>query len=150
MKPIPKKHWGNPTEGFQISASTDKETYAPCEAINLTLILKNSGQGDAEPWTANIFDQTYRIEVILPNKQKAPLTLWGKRQSDLPIISRASSTLKSGKTESASIPKLNRLFDMTVPGEYTIVVERTLPKRDDSTRHCHVTSNTVVVKITSE
>lgn len=147
---IPRKGWGNPTAGFRISASTEKETYLPCEAINLTLTLENTGPGNAETWIAEIFAQTYRIEVILPTKQKAPLTLWGKRQADLPIISRAVFTLESGKTESASIPRLNQLFDMTVPGEYAIVAQRTLPMRDGSSRHCQVTSNTVVVKILDE
>ena len=149
-KPIPKKQWGKPTEGFQISASTDKETYDVCEAINLTLILKNSGKGDAETWSALVFDQTYRVEVILPTKKKAPLTLWGKRQSDLGIMQRAVTTLKENKTETKSIPRLNQLFDMSIPGEYTIVVERTLSPRADGTKYCRVTSNTVVVKITED
>jgi hypothetical protein len=66
-----KRQWGDPTESFQIPASTAKETYSPCEAIILSLILKNCGLDDAEIWMVEAFAPTYQIEVLPPRKEKA-------------------------------------------------------------------------------
>ena len=99
---------------------------------------------------------------MLPSKEKAPRTLEGELWFGvLGGGSSAGSRLKQGESFSFSYPMpLNRLFDMTLDGDYKIVVRFTVLKRsvkpidalkmtkdELQSKMVEVESNTLVIKV---
>ena len=141
-----KEEWGEETEGYTISIATDKENYLPGEMITLSVKLKNMSEGDTKILLVAKF-ASYQIEVVLPTREQAPLTLYGKKMLEASqSFVRAVVPLKAGEEIGTSF-NLNRFFDMTLSGEYRISVSRKVWERDNIEKTATVNSNTVVVVI---
>jgi hypothetical protein len=111
--------------GLRLSVETRKKFYAAEDRIDLVVLLQNLRSENVA-----IVDQdpmaTYELKVIRVQSQKeAPLTLYGQnaRRGAEEIIHRRRSRLPPGQTITNTF-HLNRLFDMTVSGEYEVSVSR--------------------------
>jgi hypothetical protein len=118
-----KREWGKETEGQAISIMTKKATFASGELVVLTISLRNVGSQDTKIITQAPLG-SYDIEVLGRNGEKVPLTLRGKVESETVGYGSSSVTLlKKGQECTVEVP-LNRLFDMSLPGKYTVSVTR--------------------------
>lgn len=153
----------NPARGlevgsYRLAAKTDKPTYQVGEAIELVVTLTNVAATEAQVANA-AHPYTYDLEVRVPKvllkgprpgpADKAPLTLFG-RASGWVIGGDGSNQVNSipaGGSIEVTYPELNRLYDMTLEGEYEIVVRRRLPGRADPDQQVVATSNTIVLTV---
>jgi hypothetical protein len=118
------RSWGGPVYGQAISISTEKPAYPPSERIVLNICLKNTGAVPVRFPTGDPLLE-YRIKVLLPNGKEAPTTLRGRQRFSIGTGGSGSSVLRPGRSREMRID-LTRLFDFSLPGTYTISVERTL------------------------
>jgi len=133
------------TNGYSLSISTDKASFASGEAINLTLTLKNIGKENIWIPRDNTF-YFYSFHVLLPNKQAAPETLYGTwrfNHTAMPGVS--TRCLKPGEQTSTEVP-LSRLFDFSLAGNYEISVVRKV-KSPDTNLWLELTSSQINVNV---
>jgi hypothetical protein len=153
VTPIPAEE----VEGYLIEIATAIDTFRPMESVSLVITIKNVGKEDVRiASTTPIADFQIEVTPVYPgiingqavSKDRAPLTLEGKRlvQGAMQASGR-TELLRRGESISVSISTLNRIFDMTLDGEYKITVRRKLPLRTDASKSVEVTSNTLVIKI---
>ena len=118
-----EKTWGTAVKGQALSISTEKAAYAPGKPIVLSVCFKNFGREDVEVVkTAPL--GIYRVDVLLPDGKKSPLTLFGTQREDSEGEgSKTIGALKPGEEARVEL-ELSRLFDFTVAGKYTVSVER--------------------------
>jgi hypothetical protein len=141
--------WGTTVEGCRLGASTDKEQYDFGQPINLHLVLQNKDRDRLKLSEGSDFGFT--IEIISPNQQTAHLTLWGEGtlNGNAMEARRRLITLAHGDTTTASI-MLNRAYDMTLDGKYTISAHRIIPSNLDADAWVDVSSNKVIVEIRTQ
>ena len=124
-------NWGEVVNGCRLGIRFDKKAFSPGEKIRLRIVLKNFGDAPVNvPTSTSQFGQrTPKIVVKLPNGKKAPLTLEGKR-----IVRRPSSgrldVLNRGESRTLRVEPLNRIYDMTLAGDYKVVVRWMLAGED--------------------
>lgn len=116
-------NWGEVTNGCRYSVRTDQKEYHYSQPVHLLMTLENIGDGPVYVLLANV-SQMYRVDLRLPNGELSPPTLEGLRQSQ--SFATGIQILDPGKTAYDSIPSLNRLYDMTLAGEYSLTVYRRL------------------------
>jgi hypothetical protein len=136
---------GEENEGLQLSARTSKREYQAGEDVDLSLVLANVANTDVRVWNTALL-RLYQIEMTLPTEKQAPLTLYGERQASSQG-SRGTRILKPGDSMTKSTTALNRLYDMTLPGEYIIVAKVCLFKRGSDKETFTLVSNKATVKI---
>ena len=120
--------------------------------MRLVISLKNvSGQEKTTTTVDPLL--AYRFEVTLPNKEKAPLTLYGQSKFQgtglaalSAIISRQRRVLKPGEAYT-NVLVLNRIFDMSLSGRYKIVASNEIGKSGSATEAITLTSNIAEVLI---
>jgi hypothetical protein len=141
------KHWGTPLEGCRLGLITNEEQYHFGDLINLQVILQNLTRKELVFGDGGHFP--YEISLTLPNGKPAPLSLWGQMESSSPkaYVRNVSIHLAAGETKTDDLSMLNRRFDMTLEGQYTIVVRRRLPSESDPNAWIEVFSNSVVITL---
>jgi hypothetical protein len=139
--------WGEPAEGQAISISTPQAPYAAGDVISLVIHFKNVG--DKEIMTSlTVVLEMYDVTVLLPDGKNAPLTLYGKCHSSSNVRSGSAHglPLKPGQIHSSQVV-LSRIFDMTLPGKYTIFVERCVWKPGTKRPYPKAVSNKLEIAI---
>ncbi len=116
---------GNPTEGFQLSLSMDKSVFTPREAILVTVSLKNITTGTRSLATTNP-ESDFNLSVEDKQGKKLPFTLYGKGMNDGATFGRYSVELKGGE-QVQYLLQIDRLYDLTLDGSYSIEVVRKVP-----------------------
>lgn len=111
--------WGPPAEGCKLGLQTRKQNYSPGDAVMLAVVLRNDGQHSV--WHVLLHPLVeYKIEVLLPDGKRAPLTLYGQLLTE---ASRNTGAAKHELRPGEEIQQtyvLSQLYDMTLPGEYRI------------------------------
>lgn len=142
----------------RLSVTADKESYKFGSPVNLTLKFENLGSRSVS--VANITRaDTYEFDLSLPKSvamsdgdmpERSPLTLRGRAMVHAMKNhgSNQVATLDSGKSVVVQIPTLNRVYDMTLTGEYTLVVRRELPSPEEKSESREVVSAPVSIRIT--
>lgn len=149
--------WGPTVEGCRLSLAADKTSYHVSEPIRLRLVMENVGEGKIQAQRFRL-TKDYKFDLRLPNGDSAPLTLFGKRWFSLHNAGSISVlVLEPGETDTASFSRsnrlyLNRLYDMTLAGEYTLTVRRRfLPAGLNSVQDwAEVSSNTIKIVVREE
>jgi hypothetical protein len=135
--------WGPTVDGVRIRLVTEKADYRPLEPISSVVDFQNLRSSDEEILVA--FKGSYDFEVKGPNGKDCPLTLWGQdyvyRNTDGEV-----RTAKPGDVVSEREQVLNRLFDMTLPGNYTVTARRGWTGTDP-TKSTELVSNPVTITI---
>ena len=154
---IQDENWGPTVKGCRLSVGADKTSYHVSEPIRLRLVMENVGEGKIQAQSFRL-TKDYKFDLRLPNGDSAPLTLFGKRRFSLHKAGSISVlVLEPGETETASFSRsnrlyLNRLYDMTLAGEYTLTVRRRfLPTGFKSVQDwAEVSSNTIEIVVREE
>ena len=122
-----KREWGAPVANQAISIVTNKLVYKPEEPIVLEAVLKNVGREAVfavDAFCLQMF--MYELTVLLPDGEKAPLTLYGKRFCERRVEgSSCTYMLQPGEERRVHIA-LSRLFDFSQSGKYTICAQKTV------------------------
>ncbi len=157
----PEKNWGAELNGGQLALKVDQEESDPCTPIVIKLYIRNVGK------TPLIFlsSNTYRDTPLVVKDEKGiemPLTRFG----EYILNSTFSMGLRGGELDNDDEEEVtilvNRLYDMTKRGTYSITAKRKVVKRDEkgnpiivedkstgtkSYEMIELTSNTIVVKV---
>lgn len=139
--------FGPETKGCRFSVATDRPSYRYDQPIPLQLVLKNVGK---KPVTVNFTGSLmmYRFDVRGPNGKPVPLTLEGKRQSNFaPQFELVTASLGPGRSDVGGIAMLNRYYDMTRLGEYTVTAYRHFIWLKGEKNAFEVPSNTIKIVV---
>jgi hypothetical protein len=135
--------WGPTVDGVRIRLVTEKTDYRPLEPISSVVDFQNLRSSDEDILVA--FKGSYDFTVKGPNGKDCPLTLWGQdyvyRNTDGEL-----KTAKPGDVVSEREQVLNRLFDMTLPGNYTLTAHCGWTGTDP-TKSIELVSNPVTITI---
>jgi len=141
-----KRTWGKVVQGQAVSIVVKKSVYAPEEQIGLSICFKNLGHEDVQVVQANTL-RVYQVDVILPDGNDAPITLYGKSAFERDEQSqRTVITLKPNEQQCVEL-ELNRLYDLSLAGRYKVVVHREVWKSERRSENVKVTSNTLEIAI---
>ena len=124
--------------GAGISISTENAAYAPGKTIVLSLCFRMWERRTCRSRAVSSL-AVYKVTVLLPDGKQAPLTLFGQGASR-PPGSIGVEGLKPGNEISTRLD-LTRLFDFTLPGKYTVVVQRPVSKDRTFVAALNATSN---------
>jgi len=105
--------------------SSDKTKYHFGELVNLELKITNFSDGPLKIVRSSGLFNDLKFTVLLPNGKEAPLTLEGNRRGTTGsmVAARSVIDIKPKAECNYQIPAFNRLYDMTLEGEYTIKVQ---------------------------
>ena len=139
---------GNIVEGLCLKIKSNKTEYEEFHPIELQISLKNItakriGYQSLEPL------YFYKIRIVSLDGEVVPTTLYYKVKwgGGWPGGSMAPGCIEPGKSTGFTILNLNRLFDLSVAGEYKITVTTDVPKLAGEGM-AKITSNTVSISIT--
>ncbi len=136
---------GREVEGFTLSLSSNQTTYKPGEMIKAQVVLTNVST-EKVTFSMGSEMEKFHFEVVLPNKEVAPLTLYGKKLQRVPMFSYKTAYLPPEETIDVEFP-MNRLFDMTLSGNYTIKIVTSVSVRADREKLAEVSSNSIQVVV---
>jgi len=140
------REWGPVKEGCRLSVTAKKTSFGYDQPIALRITLENGSDRTVVIVQSGIL-LDYEFDVRLPNDKPAPLTLEGKRQKDRPQFETVSERVKPNGTVVKEVPMLNRLYDMTLLGEYKVTVSRRVIEEGGKNSFV-VKSNTLKVRVT--
>jgi hypothetical protein len=138
----PSADWGPVLKGLQMSSRVDRSRYRADEPIMVEVVIKNTSK-EVVFLGMSIDDQaSFDIAVSLNESGagglgRMPLTKYGARRfAPLNAAKNIPIRLKEGEERRYRFP-LNRMYDMTLDGKYSVVVNRSIPGRSryDSDGH---------------
>jgi hypothetical protein len=137
-----------PMGGYYITLTTSHDRYNASDSIDLRVELRNTGRRELAFGIGSSFP--YDVDVLGPDGGPAARTQWGRRPSASFVASEGShrmGRLAAGAVVEDDLSMLNREFDMTLDGQYTITVRRRFSSELDSSAEIEVFSNPVVIRI---
>ncbi len=133
------------SKNFKLIAQLKKDLFKPGEPIILKVILKNISK---KTHTIVVSGPERDYDIIVKDNKGAivPLTKYGKRLMDNKGEFRAiGKKIKSQKEIQINL-LINRIYDMTISGTYSIKVERFVLEQNRK-KFAKVISNTVKIKV---
>jgi len=112
----------------------------------LTISLQNVSTNGRDIETANSY-RYYSFQVTSPSGFSPSLTAYGTNMFH-PIFYRLSGQQLPAGQSYTEYAVLNRLFNMTNTGEYTVAVSRQVPKRQGPYQEVWVRSGPLKIAIT--
>jgi len=145
--------WGAAVAGLRLRVTTNKGNYRLLEAVVCQIEIENTGPRNVWQERAAECLWLYTFDVVAPNGQKSPLTMWSKAiiawHASIPGSGSRDRDegLKPGEIRPEHPVALNRAFDMTLDGKYTVTVHRQLTNPMDNSKEITLDSNTVTIMI---
>ena len=137
---------GQVTEGFQLSATADVEEVTSGQPIRLRIVIKNVTKKPLYLAEVGV-EKDYSLSISNDKRIDVPLTEHGKAVLDGDVYMNLSLIVKPGE-ERRDVLEVNNLYDMTAPGEYSILVQRKVG-RLNAKGTAQVQSNVVHVRVIS-
>ncbi len=139
---------GPVTNGYRLTATTNKKVYYPGESIGFMLTIRNMTKTKVNVgFGANVSD--FQVEIWGPDGEKVGYTTYGHKVFNaIEGGSHFIDTLNQGDERYVKAV-INDYYDMSAPGRYKIVAFRSLPNREKPEQYVTVTSNPVVVFVKS-
>ena len=151
----PESKWGPEKNGCCISIEVEKkEFFRGYEPINVTVYIKNTGKFslliiDEDVFIDNAFD-------IKDEKGDVPLTEFGKAlKKPKENLEPKTINIEPSKEISYTV-LLNRIYDMTLKGSYSVTLERKIimngndgkpVSKDGKYEEVEMTSNTIMIEV---
>ena len=132
----PEGNWGEPSSGMQMSIRLDKSSYKVGEPVNATIIVRNLDQKpreyrvfypDERGFGLNLFAQGRPAPVL--SKIDARATNEFGKVARLPITKVGHFWL-SPATQQKHEVRLDRIYDLALPGSYQIMASREIDDPD--------------------
>jgi hypothetical protein len=134
--------------GFKLSLTVDKHKFVSGEAIKLKVSLRNTTNAPLHI-LGTIFDVDCQTEVRNGKGELVPLTEEAKHLPRMNGIHISMGRLFIGAgQEVQEILQVNRLYEMSAPGEYSIVVRRGVPGWERG--QPEVVSNKVALRVVGD
>src|SRR5262249_18223553 len=132
-------------QGFKLSLLRARRAN-DSEHVFVIVSIKNVSAKD-RPWVATHPLRIYAFNVTRGADEPAALTALGKARVEAAQEgSRATATVKPGETRGAEF-FLDRIYDMSLPGEYKVTVSTSVPKLTDAAGFEKITSNEIIIKV---
>lgn len=145
------RSWGEQSGPFRLSITSDKDQYAPGEAMRVVAVIKNVS--DHPTYLARsapflFYDVAIRLPVPewVPWHPRAPLTPLGETEKHPRMASYSGAAVAAGN-ETVDEFELDKLYQMSAPGEYHITFSCKLPAHYRGDPKVTVTSNEIVVTV---
>jgi len=141
--------WGIAHEGCRTRILADRDHYSFGEPVHIHAMIQNVGRPNLDVAVGHF--TRYEIQVSLPDGSPAPLTLWGRNKN--PLNADGSSTtikLAPGQTKTDEYPSLNRIFDMTIGGRYSVTARTSVVSDLDSEASVVLFSNTIFIWVEND
>ncbi|MBL8749291.1 MAG: hypothetical protein JNK78_09025 [Planctomycetes bacterium] len=133
--------WGEPTNGWRLSLSLDRATYAPDEPVVATIRFQNVSD-HAQQLGGNGRDFDHDFSCTGVDGAPTPLTAYGKLMVENRGLGKATGgTLPPMGEISVQVP-VSRHLDLSMPGRYRLEARRQVFANEDPAAP-HVVSNTV-------
>ena len=129
---------------LSLSLSSAKENYKGGEDIIMDISMKNNGDDPVRLYMQDV-EMFYNIEVIGPDGKEAPLLNSRFRRR---YGSGEAFGLRHNDSQLATV-WLNRIFDMSAEGPYTLRVSKTLALDDNRKTLVTLSSKPLTVNVTS-
>lgn len=122
--------WGASVNGIQFRAAPLKPEFAVDEPVLVNLEIKTSSNHAIPIVSNNLPDKAFKITLTDSRGKAVPLTRYGKLVQAAPTFDRHSSyanpvTLINPGSKLEYHFWINRMYDMTTPGDYHITFSRT-------------------------
>lgn len=145
------RQWGSQSGSFRLSISSDKAQYSPGEQIHITAVLKNVTDHPTRlvvtsPFEFYQMDVRLPVPVWIPWKPQAVPTALGRKLAHPDMSSEAGMVAQPGDQRVAEY-EINKLYDMSAPGEYRITFSCRQPLRERGDPATTITSNELVVTV---
>ena len=129
---VVKEAWGNVVGGAELGIFVDKNVFSPCEPIIIVVKLKAVG-GKSVGYEFTGRERDYRVSVKDKDGKDVPLTRYGARMKANAgeVFMRMFRTLDANQEATEQL-LVNRSYDMTLSGRYTIVVDRSIRAAGDT------------------
>ena len=108
-------HWGQPTNGFQLSMRFEKSVFTNCEPIVANLLLRNVTNTPVKFWRLAVAHQPSPINIVAFSGQK-PLPRKGD-DGEIDVISAAEITIYPQAQRKYTV-NLNSFYDLTGGGVF--------------------------------
>lgn len=140
--------WGAIAEGARLRLTVARDRYRFGDSVDLHIVLQNASR--EELVLSRGSELPYEVEVISPDDMPAAHTEWGRRQMGFTAAksgSHRSVRLKRGESCVDDVHTVNRDFDMTLNGQYSIAVRTVVPSAKDADGWVWVFSPTVTIHV---
>ncbi|RYG66287.1 hypothetical protein EON80_15715 [bacterium] len=125
--------FGPPNSGYALGIRTSKDVYTWGERILLQVDLKNVSEQEVMVNFTNRMSK-FRMEVVMPDGKIAPTTLYGEwLKRPAPWRRTVVQYVQPGKAVNVDFD-LNRIFDMSRAGKYTVRVSSPIVYNADVTK----------------
>ena len=145
----PAGNWGQVSEGLQLSLRLAKTNYATNEPVVATLITRNVT--DADLWYLLGLPTTLEISVLRGGEKLArkdePQGLTPFQQRMRQVVRNPHQRFIHPGTQRKEILQLSEMFDLSVPGDYSVSAKRGVPSLQDSHRGAGLVSGTAAFRV---
>lgn len=119
-----EREWGKAAEGCRLSVSAPGAPVAVGAPVEITIVFRNDGEApvllaESSKWTACTL-------TVKRGLWRAELTEFGKRVMTAKTLSASAWTVGPGEERAVALA-LDRLYDLSEPGSYTVRAARTFP-----------------------
>ncbi len=137
---------GPVTDGYRLTATTNKKAYNFGESIGLVLTLRNMTKTKVNVgFGADLSD--FQVDIWGPDGKKAGYTTYGYEVFDaIQGGSHFVDTLSQGDERSIKV-EISRYYEMSAAGRYKIAASRSFSNREEPEQSVTVTSNSVTVLV---
>lgn len=137
----PKAETNKSQYGFRIEAAASAQSVKPNEALDINIHLKYNGNKSRILVFSNnsLFD--YNPEIRFNNDTAVALTAYGRRETQSESHTNRTVKVKSGDSIPFIFKHINRYYDMTLAGNYTITVSMKVPKGDNPADYTTVSAS---------
>jgi hypothetical protein len=112
-------NWGLPTDGLQLSVRFRRHGFVQKEPVAAVIILRNLNSQPRDMWSYNI-----PTEVTL--RHGTNTSTWTRPKPNIPVDDPPGHPYRlEGKSEELTTARLDRLFNLEQPGEYSVQVRAT-------------------------
>lgn len=136
--------YGPVTAGCRLSMSTTQPSFRFDEPVRVRLVTENLSTPNVHvSFPSQFAFVAYRFDISGSDGKPVPLTRYGQRQMDR-AGSQPSAAVQPGESDVLDLAMFNRLYDMTIAGEYTVTAYRRVYPPGGSVE---VQSNTIKIII---
>ncbi|WP_437498396.1 hypothetical protein [Sorangium sp. So ce1099] len=144
---IESRIWGLPEEDCRLSLGPPDLKVKAGQLVEVQLTFRNDGAKQigfprSAPW------QDYKFN-LLHNDQPVPLTRFGEHVLNTPAVDAATMVWLAPGQEYTSTSIISRVFDMSMPGRYTLEVSKELMRRS-GTGFMKVVSNQITIEVVED
>ena len=133
-------------DNVQLHAQTEEEMYIPGAPILLKVVVRNNTEKPFLLVDTRRPERDFQLGVRDEEGQSVALTKEGEGLvNNTAIFRRVAVEIKPGEKVEHSFT-INKLFEMTVPGTYSVTIKREI-RGQDGHPVGEVTSNTVRIKV---